>query len=77
MRNIVMWPGRFYKNFLHYHINGTIIWGGGGKLNLNCVLLFSLQRSYKTFLILSRFQRDMTKYVYWSSCKVQITPVRL
>jgi hypothetical protein len=36
-----------------------------------CVLIFSTTLS-ETFLILRRTERDMTKIVYWPSCKVPV-----
>ena len=41
-------------------------------LNTKCVFWFSVQHLSETFLILGRNERDMTKQLYWSSCKVPI-----
>ena len=40
-----------------------------------CVLISST-RFAETFLILRRTERDMTKYVFWSSRKVHVAIVR-
>ena len=63
-----MWALRLYSIFPHYLINGTVF---GKKLpNVKCVFWFSLQLLSETFLILRRNERDVTKNIYWSACKV-------
>jgi hypothetical protein len=58
--------------FPHYHINGTIF--GKTLQNIKYVLWFSVQLWSETFLILSRTERDMIKYIYIyrSSYKVPV-----
>ena len=52
----------------HYLINGTIF--GKKLLNTKCVIWFSLQLLFETFLILRRNERHIINVrVYWSSCK--------
>jgi Fe-S-cluster formation regulator IscX/YfhJ len=70
MRHIVMWTVRHYNIFPLYFINGTIL--GKKLLKTKCVFWFPLQLLSQTFLILRRNERDMIKYVYWSSCKVPV-----
>jgi hypothetical protein len=58
MRHIVMWPVRLCNIFLHYLINGAIS-GGKNIEHKMCVLAFSVQFLYATFLILRRIERGM------------------
>jgi hypothetical protein len=68
-------PACFYSIFPHYLINSTIL--EKKLLNIKCIFLFSLQRLSASFLIQRRTERDMTKNVYCSSCKLPDTLVRL
>ena len=58
--------------FPHYLINGAIF----GEVIDNEMCVFSLQLLYKAFLILSRTERDVIKYVHRSSCKVTVIVFR-
>ena len=69
-----LWPVHLYKIFPHYLINGTII--GKKLLNIKCVFWFSLQLLSETFLIPRRTEWDVTKNIYWPSCKVPVIRVR-
>ena len=51
-------------------INGTIF-AEKKLLDINCVVVFSLQRLSETFLIL-RIQRDSLIYVHRISCKIPV-----
>jgi hypothetical protein len=64
-----MWPVWLDHIFPLYHINQTIF--RKRLLNINCVLLLSLQLFPKTFFIPRRIQRDVTN-VHRSSCKVPV-----
>ena len=57
-----LWLVRLCLIFPHYLINGTIF--GKKSLNVVCVFWFSLLRSYETFLILRRIERDMIRNFY-------------
>ena len=47
-------------------------WGEEGKLlKMKYVFWFSLQILSATFVILGRTERDLSKNVHWSSCKVK------
>jgi len=52
-----LWPARLLHVFSHYLTNGTIF---GEKVieHKTCFFLFSLQLLSKTFLVISRIQRD-------------------
>ena len=45
-------------------------------LNIKCVFRFWQQRLSEKFLVLRRIERDITKNVYWSLCKVPVILVR-
>jgi len=60
--------------FPRYLINGTIF--EKHVYNKKYVFRFSLQRLSETLVILRRIERDMTKIVYWYSCKVPVIHVR-
>ena len=60
--------------FRHYLINGTIF--VKKLLNIKCVILFSLQDLFETFLIITRIYRDIVINVKMSSCKVPVTLAR-
>jgi len=70
-----LWPTRLQYIFAHYLINGTIF-VKKRRLQRKCVFRLSVQFLSGTFN-LRRIQRDMTKNVYRSSCKVLIILVRL
>jgi hypothetical protein len=59
-----------YRIFPHYLINGTIFWKKVTEHKMR-VLIFSTLLS-ETFLILRRNGQDMTKKLYWGSCKVPL-----
>jgi len=63
-------PASLYNIFLYYLINAKIF--EKKLLKLKCVFWFSLLLLSETFLILRRIQRDMIRYVYWSSRKVMV-----
>ena len=64
-----LWPVQLYIFFSHYLIKDTIFWKR--LLNLKRVLILSTTVS-ETFLILRGNERDMTKNVFWFSCKVPV-----
>ena len=66
----VMWPLWLHQIFRHYVINGAIFLKK--LLNIKCVFWFSLQLLSKTFLILSRIERDIVINVKTPSCKVPV-----
>ena len=73
-----LWPAALCGIFPHYLINDTIF---GGKKNITvhqiCVLIFCTSFFLsETFLVLWRNERDITKNVWRSSCKVPFIPVR-
>jgi len=61
--------------FSPYLINNTIF-EKKKLLNTKCVFRFSVQLLFEIFLILRSSERDMIKYVYWSSCTVPIILAR-
>jgi len=63
-----LWPARLCKIFPHYLLNGAIF--GKKLLNTKCVFWFFLQLLSETFFVLRRTEQDVTKNVYWFSCKV-------
>jgi len=70
-----LWPARFYKGFptlshKRYDFRKKKL------LNTKCVFWFSVQLLSETFLILRRYERDIIKNIYWSSCKVPVIFVR-
>jgi hypothetical protein len=86
-----LWPARLYYILPHCITSGTTCEGRNvteHKMLLNtkyywtqnvtehkmCVLIF-LKLLSANFLILRRNGRDMTKNVYWSSCKVPVNLV--
>jgi hypothetical protein len=62
-----------------FHIISKKARFSGGKVteHINVCFDFSLQLLSKTFLILTRTERDIIKNVYRSSCKVPVIVVRL
>ena len=70
-----LWPARLYSIVPHYVINGRIF-GEKNLLNTKCVFWFPPQRLSEMFIILRRIEWDVIKNVYWSSCKVNVIPVR-
>jgi hypothetical protein len=66
-----LWPNPLYNIFLHYLKYGMIF----GEIKITThkmrVLIFSTLSS-DTFLILRINERDITKNVYWSSCKLPV-----
>ena len=73
MRHIVMCGLPIYNVFPLSHKRQNFI---QKILNTKCVFRLSLQILSETFLVLRRMERDVIKYVYWSSCKVPATVVR-
>jgi len=73
MRHIVMWPAPLYSIF--HVISKQRDFLKKKILNTKCVFWSSLQLSSETFLVL-RTERDMTKNVRLSSCKVPLILVR-
>jgi len=71
-----LWPARLYSISPHYLVNGTIFEKKKKVLKTKCVFGLSLHCSSETFLILRINERDMIKYVYWSSGKVPFILVR-
>ena len=70
MRQIVVCGLSGCTVFFHI-ISQTSRFSHKDLLNINCVSIVSTNLS-ETFLILKRIERDMIKYVYWSSCKVPV-----
>jgi hypothetical protein len=71
-----LWSVRLLNIFAHYLINGTIF---GKKKVIEykmCVLIYSIT-FVGSVLFLRRIERDVIKYMCWSSCKVLIILVRL
>ena len=64
-----LWPVRLYYIFPH-DLKKVRFSKKKKILNTSYFFLFSLQLLSKTFLIVSRNERDMTKNVYWSACNV-------
>jgi hypothetical protein len=62
--------------FSHSVIKGTIFERKKVIETKMCVLIFSTTLS-EIFLILRKTERDVMKYVYWSSCKVHVILVGL
>jgi len=60
--------------FPHYFVRGTIF--EKQLLDMKCVFLYSLQFLSEKCLIIRSIQRDMTKNVFWFSCKVTVIFVR-
>jgi hypothetical protein len=67
---ILSCPLWFHRIFRHYLINSTIF--GKKSRNIKCVIWFSLQLLFETFLSLRRIQRDTVINVKTSSCKVPV-----
>jgi len=68
-----MWPVQLYSIFFsRYLTKGTIF-----EKKFKIYVLYSLQISSETFLILRRTERDTMKNVYYFSCKVPLILVRL
>ena len=72
MRHLVICGLSGCTMFPHYLINGTIF----EEVVDNKMCVFSLQLLSKAFLILSRTERDVMKYVHRSSCKVIVIVFR-
>jgi hypothetical protein len=70
-----LWLVQLYNILPHYLINSTIF--GKEKLNIKCVFWFALATLSETFIVLRRTETDMTKNVYWSSCKVPVILARV
>jgi len=58
--------------FPHYLINNTVF--GKKLLNTTCVLIFSTD--FEIFLVPKVNESDMTKNIYWATCKVSVILVR-
>jgi hypothetical protein len=71
-----LWSATLYSIFPHYLLNDTIFRKRKMLLTIKRVIWFSLQFLTETFLILRRNERDMSKTVYWSDCKVPVILVR-
>jgi len=65
-----LWPAHLYNIFPNYLIIDTIFEKTFIAYNM-CFFIFSKALS-EIFLILIRTERDMFKYVVWSSCKVSV-----
>ena len=67
-----LWPVRLYNIFPHYLINVKFF---EKKLFLmKCIFHLLYKFCLKLFHILRRTERDMTKRMYWTSCKVLNIP---
>jgi hypothetical protein len=64
-----LWPARLYLIFQYYLINGTIFEKEVTEHKM-CVVIFFTNLS-ETFFV-DRNERDVTKNVYWSACKVLV-----
>ena len=71
-----VWSVWLYHIFPHHLINGTVFGGGGGILNIKCILLIFSTNLSETFLVLRRKHRDIIVNIHWYSCKLPVILVR-